>query len=81
MLALAHHVEREIKAGRIPDYASVARALGVTRARLTQVLNLLLLAPDIQECVLRGQIPSERCLRAVVGEPNWTIQAAMRGET
>ncbi len=59
----------------------MARALGITRARLTQVLNLLLLAPEIQECVLKGQIRSERRLRAVVGEPNWTIQVAMRGES
>ena len=81
MLALAHHVEWGIDAGRIRNYATMARALGITRARLTQVLNLLLLAPEIQECVLKGRIRSERRLRAVVGEPNWTIQAAMRGET
>ena len=81
MLALAHHVERAIEAGTIPDYAAAARALGVTRARLTQLLNLLLLAPEIQERVLRNQIATERRLRVVVGEANWEDQLALGRET
>ena len=81
MLALAHHVEREIEVGTISDYAAAARSLGVTRARLTQILNLLLLAPEIQERVLRNQIATERRLRAVVRELNWEDQLALRRET
>ncbi len=81
MLALAQHVEGEIEAGTIPDYAAAARALGVTRARLTQLLNLLLLAPEIQERVLRNQIATERRLRVVVGEANWEDQLALGRET
>jgi len=34
------------------DYADVARLGHVTRTRLSQVMDLLLLAPDIQEQIL-----------------------------
>ena len=56
MLALAHYIERQIDDGAIPDYAAAALALGVTRARLTQVMNLLLLPPEVQEHVLVGNV-------------------------
>ena len=63
-LALAHHVDRLVEAGDLPDYAAAARALGVTRARLSQLQALLLLAPEIQERVLVGELgESERGLR------------------
>ena len=75
MLALAHHVERLIEAGDIASYAGAARALGLTRARLTQVTNLLLLAPEIQERVLKGELrATERALRSVVREAEWNTQ-------
>ena len=78
MLALAHHIERQIDDGVIADYAAAARALGVTRARLTQVMNLLLLAPEIQEQVAMGELVlTERALRRVVGEPDWDEQRAL----
>jgi len=51
-LALAHAVQARIENGEFKDYAEVARRNGLTRARLTQIMNLLLLAPDIQEEVL-----------------------------
>ena len=34
------------------DYADLARLGGVTRARMTQIMSLLNLAPDIQEEIL-----------------------------
>ena len=75
MLALAHHVEREIARGTIADYSSAASALGVTRARLSQVMSLLLLAPDLQERIAVGEISvSERNLRAAVATPDWSRQ-------
>lgn len=80
-LALAHHVQRLIDDGVLADYADVARRLGVTRARLTQIANLLLLAPVLQERVLKGElVATERALRAKVGEPNWEKQLAMSGK-
>ena len=42
---------------------------------VTQVMNLLLLAPEIQERVLRGDLEAaERALRGMVAEPNWAEQ-------
>ncbi|MDP1826613.1 MAG: hypothetical protein Q8L48_25305 [Archangium sp.] len=53
MLALAHHLQRAIDEGLVADRAAVARRLGMTRARVTQLLDLLLLAPDLQALVLQ----------------------------
>ena len=78
MLALAYFVERDIEAGKIPDCATAARTLGVTRARMSQVMRLLLLAPELQRSVLEGRIRTERSLRAVVAEPNWEIQVSLK---
>ncbi len=36
----------------VKDYAELARLGNVSRARITQIMNLLLLAPDIQEAIL-----------------------------
>ena len=75
MLALAHHVERLVEAGELAGYAEAARALGVTRARLTQVMNLLLLSPKVQEELFAGKLRmSERALRCVVATPKWSTQ-------
>ena len=77
MLALAHHIERQIDDGAIPDYAAAARALNLTRARLTQIMNRLLLAPEIQErLLLSARVASERSLRRVMSEASWVRQLA-----
>jgi hypothetical protein len=71
-LALAHALQRRVDAGEFADYATMARALGFTRARVTQIMDLLLLAPDIQaeilflECPPGEQPISERRLRDTV---------------
>lgn len=52
LLALAHRLEGLLRAGVVRDYAELARLGHVTRARVSQVMALLLLAPDIQEEVL-----------------------------
>ncbi len=78
MLALAHHVERLVEAGELTGYAEAARVLELTRARLTQVMNLLLLAPAVQERIALGNLAlTERALRRVVGEPAWAAQPAI----
>ena len=80
MLALAHRFQRAIERGDYADRADLARQFGLTRARVTQLLNLTLLAPDIQEEVLRleavdgVQPTSERALREVVGVVDWVEQ-------
>jgi hypothetical protein len=80
MLALAHHLQGAIDRGLVPDRATVARRLGLTRARVTQLLDLLLLAPDLKERVLHlealeGAEPlSERALGTLVSRGTWQAQ-------
>ncbi len=72
MLALAHYVERLVEEGTVASYAEAARQLGVTRARMTQILNLLNLSPRMQESLLLGKVyVSERELRQMVANPDW----------
>ena len=52
LMALAIHFDHLIKIGEIVDYAELARLGNVTRARVTQIMNLLMLAPEIQEEIL-----------------------------
>lgn len=82
MLALAHHLQRAIDQGLVADRAAIARNLGQTRARITQLLDLLLLAPDLQDRVLAlesldGVEPvTERILRVVAHAETWVEQRA-----
>ena len=54
-LALAHWIERAVEEGRAGSYGEVARALGLTESRITQVTALLGLPPAVQEAVLLGE--------------------------
>lgn len=80
MLALAHQCEAMIVARLVEDRAELARVLGFTRARITQLLDLTLLAPDIQEAILTAEVaPShdtitEHHLRRVVRLACWGDQ-------
>jgi len=51
-MALAIRFDRLIKSGEVTDQADIARLGHVSRARVTQIMNLLLLAPGIQEGIL-----------------------------
>jgi len=75
MLALAHYIESQIENGTILDYADAARILGVTRARMTQVMKLLYISPTIQASILSGELTiSERRLRIVITSMDWDEQ-------
>lgn len=83
-VALAHRLEELVRSGEAKDYAALAAVGHVTRARVSQILDLLLLAPDIQERLLdmvkpdRGdELVSERHLRPIVAEPDWKKQREM----
>ena len=58
LLALAWHVEGLVRSGTISSYAAAARLGHVSRARLSQILSLLNLAPDLQEQLLFLQRPA-----------------------
>jgi hypothetical protein len=53
-LALAHWIERAIEAGEVASYGDVARRLGLTQPRVSQVMGLLFLPPEMQERALMG---------------------------
>ena len=74
-LALAHHIESLIERGELRDYADAAQRLGVSAARVTQICDLALLAPDLQAAVLFGRCePRDRHLRAVGRHALWEDQ-------
>jgi hypothetical protein len=52
LLALAHKFDDLLRQEIVGDYASLAHLGQVSRARITQIVNLLYLAPDIQEEIL-----------------------------
>lgn len=77
LMALAIRLDRLVRAGAIRDYAEAARRGRVTRARVTQILKLLDLAPDIQEAILflpLGSRLKERNLRRVTASICWDEQ-------
>ena len=77
LMALAIRFDQLIKDGTVTDQVELARLGRVSRARLTQIMNLLNLAPDLQEDVLHLQRAgqgrsaiSERSIRPIVATPN-----------
>ena len=83
LLALAIRFDGLIRKGAVRDYAELARLGSVSRTRISQVMDLLNLAPDIQEEILflsrtvagRDSV-TERKLRSVTGEFDWSRQRA-----
>lgn len=87
LMALAIRFDQLIRDGEITDQAELARLGHVTRARVTQVMNLLQLAPDIQEEILflprttQGRDPvRERSLRPICAILDWREQREMWAE-
>ena len=75
LMALAIKFETMVERGEVRDYADLARLGYVTRARLTQIMNLLLLAPDLQEQLISsGTSVGERRLRNVAKLVEWREQ-------
>ena len=52
LMALAIRFEGLIADGTVSDYSQLAELAQVSRARITQIMNLNLLSPDLQETVL-----------------------------
>ena len=71
-------MEELVREGRVKDYAELARLGGISRARITQILNLRNLAPAIQERLLflEGGEDGihERALRQVAQKVDWHEQ-------
>lgn len=80
IMALSIHFDQLIRAGKVKDYAELARLGHVSRARVTQIMNLLNLSPQIQEQLLfleraaRREKITERVARSVAAKPSWDRQ-------
>jgi hypothetical protein len=80
-MALAIKFQDMVDRGEVRDYADLARLGYVTRARITQIMNLLNLAPDIQEQLLLPASSlanlAERHLRSMASEVSWQHQRGL----
>jgi len=80
LMALAIRLEGLVRDESVQNYAELAQLGRVTRARMTQIMKLLQLAPDLQEQLLfmpEVQGLNERNLRAIVQQLDWNEQRRM----
>jgi len=82
LMALAIRFDQLVRDGTVTDFAELARLGHVTRSRMSQIMNLLNLAPDIQEELLfwNGRGLTERTMRPIAAEVDWGRQRKMWGE-
>ena len=81
LMALAIRFDGLLRDGTVANQSELAELCRVTQPRMTQIMNLLHLAPDIQEdilflpAVVEGRDPvTERDLRAIVAMDTWGLQ-------
>jgi ParB-like chromosome segregation protein Spo0J len=76
LVALALKMERMLARGEVKTQTELARIMGVTPARVTQILRLLDLAPAIQEAIIDepAAVATERALFAIAAETCWVRQ-------
>ncbi|GIK10575.1 MAG: hypothetical protein BroJett001_26410 [Chloroflexota bacterium] len=81
LMALAIHFDGLLREGKVRDQSELARLAHVTQPRMTQIMNLNHLAPDIQEQLLFLQALTvgrpglcERHLRPIAATTSWTAQ-------
>ncbi len=81
LMALAIRFDRQLRTGEVSDVVELARLGHITQPPVTKILNLSLLAPDIQESLLflprvtAGKAPMhEKLLRPVSAETDWAKQ-------
>ena len=80
-MALALRFEQRLRGGEVASYAELARLGRVSCARISQILNLLQLAPEIQEQLLflgrngRGRDPIHLArLQPIAAKLDWGKQ-------
>jgi hypothetical protein len=79
LMALAICFDELIREGVVADQAELARVGRVSRARVTQIMDLLNLAPAIQEQLLNlsgSALYSERSIRPIAKHSCWRRQLA-----
>ena len=86
LMALAIRFDRMLDDGVVASQSDLARLMHITQPRMTQIMNLLHLAPDIQEEILymprvtKGRDPvTERDLRPIAKMVDWGKQRDVWG--
>jgi len=81
LMALAIRFEELLRDGQVADQSELARVAHVTQPRMTQIMNLLHLAPDIQEAILHlprvmegRDSTTERDIRPITQLRDWRKQ-------
>ena len=76
-----------LRFGVVEDQGAIARLGHVTPARLSQIMGLLMLAPDIQEAILMlprvhegRDTVTERDLRRITRSLDWSVQRVLWSE-
>ncbi len=84
LMALAIRFDRLVREGKVSDLSELARLAYVTQPRMTQIMNLNHLAPDIQEALLTlpplshgRESMHEKMMRPIAAEVEWTKQRRM----
>jgi hypothetical protein len=82
LLALAHRLDGLMRDGIVANYTELAQYASVTRARISQIMNLLNLAPIIQEQLLflpttESILITERSLRYLASVTSWDQQSLL----
>lgn len=81
LMALAIHFDGMLRNGVVADQSELAQICEVTQPRITQIMNLLHLAPEIREAILNLQPTpkgrdhlTERDLRPLAAILSWKQQ-------
>ena len=81
LMALAIRFDALVRSGEMADFAEIAELGEVTRGRVSQIVNMLNSAADIQEAILflprvggDEEKVSEREIRGVAAEADWGRQ-------
>jgi hypothetical protein len=82
LMALAHRLDNVLRDGIVANYTELAQYASVTRARISQIMNLLNLAPTIQERLLFVSSAdavslTERSLQQLASVADWRQQAEL----
>ena len=84
LVALASRMQSMLESGEVVSFQQLAELGRISQPRMTQIMSLLNLAPDIQEELLylpeviqgKAQI-HERLLRPLTRELDWRVQRRM----
>jgi hypothetical protein len=77
LMALAIKFQGMLRDGTVRDQTELALLARVTQPRMTQIMNLNFLAPDIQVAILfldGDTTVSEKSLRPITVEMSWAMQ-------